>query len=263
MQARGVPQRPEASLPRCFRAAQPCKARLVGQECSPFLSVPSPARTDYRCWETCRLSGVTPGVPGTSARRLRGRGDLVARPDAGPLPRAPEHIAELLGADERDYETLDAGWAFKRLIGNSVMRSQGADGVADDPWSSPRSGPARYADTRRRWSTARRRSPTTGETETALMCCARCRCSPSGSWSAHCSATTWDNRPARWVRRCRRQDGRSAPNYGGSGSSCRRGCAPNPGGACSPPSRPSTTRSTGSSTPARQQDTDTAAVRTC
>lgn len=38
----------------------------------------------------------------------------------------PEHIAELLGADERRYETLDAGWAFKRLIGNSVMRSQGA-----------------------------------------------------------------------------------------------------------------------------------------
>ncbi|MBT3149315.1 cytochrome P450 [Streptomyces sp. CHD11] len=39
----------------------------------------------------------------------------------------PEHIAELLGADERDYETLDAGWAFKRLIGNSVMRSQGVE----------------------------------------------------------------------------------------------------------------------------------------
>ncbi|MCX4902753.1 cytochrome P450 [Streptomyces sp. NBC_00878] len=39
----------------------------------------------------------------------------------------PERIAELLGADERRYETLDAGWAFKRLIGNSVMRSQGAE----------------------------------------------------------------------------------------------------------------------------------------
>lgn len=39
----------------------------------------------------------------------------------------PEHIAELLGSDEERFEIFDAGWAFKRLVGNGVMRSQGAD----------------------------------------------------------------------------------------------------------------------------------------
>ncbi|MET9564099.1 cytochrome P450 [Streptomyces tauricus] len=39
----------------------------------------------------------------------------------------PEHIAELLGAHERDYATPDIGWAFGRLVGRSVIRSQGAD----------------------------------------------------------------------------------------------------------------------------------------
>ncbi|OEJ29921.1 cytochrome P450 [Streptomyces agglomeratus] len=39
----------------------------------------------------------------------------------------PEHIAELLGADERRYETPDVGWSFRRLVGDSVIRSQGAD----------------------------------------------------------------------------------------------------------------------------------------
>ncbi|MCX5612514.1 MULTISPECIES: cytochrome P450 [unclassified Streptomyces] len=38
----------------------------------------------------------------------------------------PEHIAELLGSNEGHFENLDAGWAFKQLVGKSVMRSQGA-----------------------------------------------------------------------------------------------------------------------------------------
>ena len=39
----------------------------------------------------------------------------------------PEHIAQLLGSDEGHFETFEAGWAFKRLVGNGVMRSKGAD----------------------------------------------------------------------------------------------------------------------------------------
>ncbi|GGX40978.1 hypothetical protein GCM10010353_65450 [Streptomyces chryseus] len=39
----------------------------------------------------------------------------------------PEHIAQLLGADEQRYRTPDIGWAFGRLVGDSVIRSQGAD----------------------------------------------------------------------------------------------------------------------------------------
>ncbi|MGX1885770.1 cytochrome P450 [Streptomyces sp. NPDC055287] len=39
----------------------------------------------------------------------------------------PEHIAQLLGADERRYRTPDIGWGFGRLVGDSVIRSQGAD----------------------------------------------------------------------------------------------------------------------------------------
>lgn len=38
----------------------------------------------------------------------------------------PEHIAELLGSNEGHFENLDAGWAFKQLVGKGIMRSQGA-----------------------------------------------------------------------------------------------------------------------------------------
>lgn len=39
----------------------------------------------------------------------------------------PEHIAELLGQVERTYDILDIGWAFKRVVGESVILSHGAD----------------------------------------------------------------------------------------------------------------------------------------
>ncbi|MFI8939701.1 cytochrome P450 [Streptomyces syringium] len=39
----------------------------------------------------------------------------------------PEHIAELLGAVEHTYDTLEIGWAFKQVTGRSVILSQGAD----------------------------------------------------------------------------------------------------------------------------------------
>lgn len=39
----------------------------------------------------------------------------------------PEHIGELLGADEHRFGTLDVSWAFRQLVGDSVLRSQGAD----------------------------------------------------------------------------------------------------------------------------------------
>ncbi|WP_229888740.1 cytochrome P450, partial [Streptomyces mirabilis] len=39
----------------------------------------------------------------------------------------PEHIAQLLGSDDGRFEIFEAGWAFKRLVGNGVMRSKGAD----------------------------------------------------------------------------------------------------------------------------------------
>ncbi|WP_405671698.1 cytochrome P450 [Streptomyces sp. NBC_01530] len=39
----------------------------------------------------------------------------------------PDHIAELLASDHRQYGILDAGWAFKRLVGDSVIRSEGPD----------------------------------------------------------------------------------------------------------------------------------------
>jgi cytochrome P450 len=39
----------------------------------------------------------------------------------------PEHIAQLLTAREHGFETLDIGWAFKQVVGQSVIRSNGAD----------------------------------------------------------------------------------------------------------------------------------------
>ncbi|MFI9237568.1 cytochrome P450 [Streptomyces sp. NPDC053079] len=38
----------------------------------------------------------------------------------------PDHIAELLGAVERSYETLEIGWALKQVVGDSVLLSRGA-----------------------------------------------------------------------------------------------------------------------------------------
>ncbi|WP_256255742.1 cytochrome P450 [Streptomyces sp. MUSC 14] len=39
----------------------------------------------------------------------------------------PEHIAELLRSEEHCYQPLDICWAFKRLVGDSVIRSHGPD----------------------------------------------------------------------------------------------------------------------------------------
>ncbi|WP_281279966.1 cytochrome P450 [Streptomyces hundungensis] len=39
----------------------------------------------------------------------------------------PEHIAELLASDETRYRPIDVSWVFKQLVGDSVVRSQGAD----------------------------------------------------------------------------------------------------------------------------------------
>lgn len=39
----------------------------------------------------------------------------------------PEHIAELLAAREHAYDILDIGWAFKRVVGQSVIMSKGED----------------------------------------------------------------------------------------------------------------------------------------
>ncbi|MFD9034448.1 cytochrome P450 [Streptomyces sp. NPDC059567] len=39
----------------------------------------------------------------------------------------PEHIAQLLEADERCYKTSDTGWGFRQLLGDGVARSNGAD----------------------------------------------------------------------------------------------------------------------------------------
>ncbi|MGK5629412.1 cytochrome P450 [Streptomyces sp. URMC 123] len=39
----------------------------------------------------------------------------------------PEHIAELLGGVERGYEILKIGWTLGQVVGDSVLRSQGAD----------------------------------------------------------------------------------------------------------------------------------------
>ncbi|MFI9023865.1 cytochrome P450 [Streptomyces sp. NPDC053560] len=39
----------------------------------------------------------------------------------------PEHIAEFLAARERTFELLEIGWAFKQLIGDSLILSKGSD----------------------------------------------------------------------------------------------------------------------------------------
>ncbi|WP_407550441.1 cytochrome P450 [Streptomyces sp. Pv4-95] len=39
----------------------------------------------------------------------------------------PQHIAEMLAAREQTFEILEIGWAFKQLVGRSVIRSRGAD----------------------------------------------------------------------------------------------------------------------------------------
>ncbi|GAA2457365.1 cytochrome P450 [Streptomyces lavendulocolor] len=39
----------------------------------------------------------------------------------------PQHIAEMLAAREHTYDILDIGWAFKQVVGESVIMSGGAD----------------------------------------------------------------------------------------------------------------------------------------
>ncbi|GHF09025.1 cytochrome P450 [Streptomyces morookaense] len=39
----------------------------------------------------------------------------------------PEHIGELLGAVEQTFDILDVGWAFRRVAGQSVILSKGAE----------------------------------------------------------------------------------------------------------------------------------------
>ncbi|MEV4439511.1 cytochrome P450 [Streptomyces sp. NPDC049577] len=39
----------------------------------------------------------------------------------------PRHIAELLGAVESDYDILDIGWAFRQVVGHSLILSKGAE----------------------------------------------------------------------------------------------------------------------------------------
>ncbi|RAG81959.1 cytochrome P450 [Streptacidiphilus pinicola] len=57
-------------------------------------------------------------------------GDVVTW-SLGPMPMMllshPEHIAELLAGDEKLYQPIDVSWVFKQLVGDSVIRSQGAD----------------------------------------------------------------------------------------------------------------------------------------
>ncbi|QGV78131.1 cytochrome P450 [Streptomyces ficellus] len=63
--------------------------------------------------------------------RLRDEFGDAVRWSLGPRPSLflshPEHIAELLGARERAYDILDIGWAFKRVVGQSVIMSKGED----------------------------------------------------------------------------------------------------------------------------------------
>ncbi|MEV5243119.1 cytochrome P450 [Streptomyces cinnamoneus] len=57
-------------------------------------------------------------------------GDVVSW-QLGPRPSLfvsrPEHIAEVLGAVEQTYDTLEIGWALKQVVGNSVLLARGAD----------------------------------------------------------------------------------------------------------------------------------------
>ena len=39
----------------------------------------------------------------------------------------PEHIGEFLGAVEQTFEVIDISWAFRQLVGGSVLLSRGAD----------------------------------------------------------------------------------------------------------------------------------------
>ncbi|MFH8409229.1 cytochrome P450 [Streptomyces sp. NPDC018019] len=39
----------------------------------------------------------------------------------------PQHIAEFLGSRDHSYDLLEAGWAFRQIVGDSVIRSTGAD----------------------------------------------------------------------------------------------------------------------------------------
>ncbi|MGW0908540.1 cytochrome P450 [Streptomyces sp. NPDC002853] len=101
-------------------------ARWPGVPPVPFLPVPGPRGLP--------LLGNLPAFgrdPLAFLVRLRdGFGDVVTW-SLGPMRiislSHPEHIAELLGADERRYETPDVGWSFRQLVGDSVIRSQGAD----------------------------------------------------------------------------------------------------------------------------------------
>lgn len=63
--------------------------------------------------------------------RLRDQhGDVVSW-SLGPKPclflSHPQHIAQLLAAREHGFTTLDIGWAFKQIVGQSVIRSNGDD----------------------------------------------------------------------------------------------------------------------------------------
>ncbi|OKK04908.1 cytochrome [Streptomyces sp. CB03234] len=63
--------------------------------------------------------------------RLRDEFGDAARWSLGPRQSLfvshPEHIAELLGAREHAYDILEIGWAFKRVVGQSVIMSKGDD----------------------------------------------------------------------------------------------------------------------------------------
>ncbi|WP_369382552.1 cytochrome P450 [Streptomyces sp. cg36] len=63
--------------------------------------------------------------------RLRDEHGDFARWSLGPyrslLVSRPEHIAEFLGAVEDTFEVIDISWTLKQLVGDSVLRSRGAE----------------------------------------------------------------------------------------------------------------------------------------
>jgi cytochrome P450 len=61
---------------------------------------------------------------------LRDRADFVTwslGPRRSIFVSRPEHIAELLAASGRTFEQFDVGWAFQRVVGESVIMSHGED----------------------------------------------------------------------------------------------------------------------------------------
>ncbi|MGW7441641.1 cytochrome P450 [Streptomyces sp. NPDC054849] len=143
----------------------------------------------------------------------------------------PEHIAELLGSNEGHFENLDAGWAFKQLVGKSVMRSQGAAWRRKRSLVQPSVRPSqvrRYASTMVDCAVALADRWQEGTQIDVLREMDR---SPSASWSETFSATTSATRPTHYETRCPWPGERSAPSYGASDSSCRPGCLPPPADA--------------------------------